>query len=341
MSRQSMKCVTNLSFRRNEKKNIEYQSNFINALFLSLVVFLVWPKTINSLQFTKKRCFPRFDVFPHANRLEKNKGSFSNENIFLFRLELFSSNESRSNSRTNFHEFFLSARMKSKLKRVSRRNRLIVLKFLLRKRRDERRRLKTRENQLNDQIDVTPTKIQIFIDENEKFRSISLFYHRQNLFDEEKTSFSSNKTENNLDLLIEAVQYIEKCRNNERIEFDGEKVWNFARFDEKFADFYFHEKFSQKNQREKRKFEDSTILTVDLIFTMEKSVVRKNFFFISIVFHQTQKNSSKKRIFSSRSVWRWNQQKSHSPTLPPMLERTSRLDVNNERRTDHPIIFSV
>jgi hypothetical protein len=135
-------------------------------------------------------------------------------------------------------------RAKKELRRITHRNRLAVLKFMMRKQKrqkQERTSIPKLPDAKSEPEPVTPnlvstpivkpdkmeadlpdiiaSSLRIFLDANQKVESISLYYHRRRKSDitNESPPISSANTDNKLGLLIEAVEFIETLHGSSKL----------------------------------------------------------------------------------------------------------------------------
>lgn len=123
---------------------------------------------------------------------------------------------------------------KNQWKNISRRNKAAVLKFLMRKRKQqiEAKNSQTnvrREEKLEEKtspIDLIVPNLKVSFDSNDQIEFISLYYHRRKSPDETKTNDECSRqllknSENKLDLLLEAVEFIETQKDKRTLSSDS------------------------------------------------------------------------------------------------------------------------
>jgi len=133
-------------------------------------------------------------------------------------------------------------RAKRQLRRITNRNRLAVLKFMMRKQKQQKQERMsipklpdTKSEPVAPNLVSTPiakpdkmeadlpniiaSSLRIFLDASQKVESISLYYHRRRKSDitSESPPISSANADNKLGLLIEAVEFIETLHGSSKL----------------------------------------------------------------------------------------------------------------------------
>jgi len=139
-------------------------------------------------------------------------------------------------------------RTKKQLRRIMRRNRLAILNFMMRKRKQQKQQPIsipqlseakveqvapkltsthiTKPDKMETNLpDIIAPGLKISFDATQKIESISLYYHRRRkpAITNESSSKSSNTADNGLGLLIEAVDFIETLHGSLKLESSSKK----------------------------------------------------------------------------------------------------------------------
>jgi hypothetical protein len=139
-------------------------------------------------------------------------------------------------------------RTKKQLRRITRRNRLAILKFMIRKRKQQKQqpisipqlsevkveqlvpnlvssRIPTPTEMERNLPDIIAPSLKISFDATQKIESISLYYHRRHKPDitNENSPKSSTIADNRLGLLIEAVEFIETLHGSSKLAPPSDK----------------------------------------------------------------------------------------------------------------------
>ncbi len=131
-------------------------------------------------------------------------------------------------------------RAKKELRRITHRNRLAVLKFMMRKRKQQKKErisipklpdtkpepvapnlvstpIAKPDKMEEDLPDIIASSLRIFLDATQKVESIYLYYHRRRKSDINNESPPISSTDNKLGLLIEAVEFIETLHGSSKL----------------------------------------------------------------------------------------------------------------------------
>lgn len=140
-------------------------------------------------------------------------------------------------------------RTKKQLRRITRKNRLAVLKFMMRKRKHEKQQHllspsfseptieqivpKLIESETTEKPvkieqnlpDIIAPNLKITLDASQKIESITLYYHRRRkpIIDNQNSPKTWSIADNKLDLLIEALEYMETSRGNLKLPLNSNK----------------------------------------------------------------------------------------------------------------------
>ena len=139
-------------------------------------------------------------------------------------------------------------RTKKQLKHFSRRNKMAVLKFMMRKRKQQQQEQRPlceteapekAEDKVNSPLptsdagleketetsltDIITPSLKVSFDATQKIEFISLYYHRRRLPEASSPHFSSvaKTKDNKLDLLLEAVEYLEAWQGTSKVAVDS------------------------------------------------------------------------------------------------------------------------
>lgn len=199
-------------------------SNLISANILPMACSSILPETVVSTP-DKKNARRRREKSMRKSKIiqRSDEGSFNSKSL--------TTDISAHKKRKHKHSNIKDIRTKKQLRRITRQNRLAILKFMLRKRKQQKQQsisisplpdkqmtseslaipiVKPEEMKTN-LPDIIAPSLKITFDPTQKIESIVLFYHRRRKPDltSENSLKLLNATDNRLDLLVEAVDFLE------------------------------------------------------------------------------------------------------------------------------------
>jgi hypothetical protein len=228
-------------------------SNLIPTNILSMTCSSILPGTVNNAALLSKPADLKKEKKKREKYVRKSK-VMQKPTLEILRDERCSTakslatNVSTLKKRKHKNSDTKDVRTKKQLQRILRRNRLAVLKFMMRKRKQQKQQPisipKVSAAKVEEVVaplidtdgakpekmettlpDIIAPSMKISFDANQKIESISLYYHRRrkpNLYNENYPK-SATIADNKLGLLIEAVDFIETFHGNLKLASPSNK----------------------------------------------------------------------------------------------------------------------